>query len=200
MKSNPILRIVSNKISHLVLKKIWLEISRAPEIIDDPKNKYNIDIPTRGSSYERVEEDELNEKKQVLFEHVSIAHQKIQKSSGSGSGTMSRSGSGSSSCGRRRPPRVLGEGVEGVAMNGFNMIGDGNCGYRVVADFVFGDEHQWSENNNTLFNYKCMTDARYPLYTCNGFITSDRVSSWADVYYDRIADWNARVARNRNYI
>ncbi|KAI5654904.1 hypothetical protein M9H77_32091 [Catharanthus roseus] len=23
-----------------------------------------------------------------------------------------------------------------------NVIGDGNCGYRVVADFVFGDEHQ----------------------------------------------------------
>ncbi|KAI5667008.1 hypothetical protein M9H77_16861 [Catharanthus roseus] len=26
-----------------------------------------------------------------------------------------------------------------------NVIGDGNCGYRVVADFVFGDEHQWPE-------------------------------------------------------
>ncbi|KAI5658267.1 hypothetical protein M9H77_27060 [Catharanthus roseus] len=38
-KSNPILRNISNKISHLTLKKIWVEISRAPEIIDDPKNK-----------------------------------------------------------------------------------------------------------------------------------------------------------------
>ncbi|KAI5663003.1 hypothetical protein M9H77_22326 [Catharanthus roseus] len=26
-----------------------------------------------------------------------------------------------------------------------NMIGDGNCGYRIVADFVLGDEHQWPE-------------------------------------------------------
>ncbi|KAI5675701.1 hypothetical protein M9H77_06651 [Catharanthus roseus] len=26
-----------------------------------------------------------------------------------------------------------------------NVIGDGNCGYRVVADLVFGDEHQWPE-------------------------------------------------------
>ncbi|KAI5676188.1 hypothetical protein M9H77_07138 [Catharanthus roseus] len=26
-----------------------------------------------------------------------------------------------------------------------NVIGDGNCGYRIVAVFVFGDEHQWPE-------------------------------------------------------
>ncbi|KAI5667055.1 hypothetical protein M9H77_16908 [Catharanthus roseus] len=38
-KSNQILRMISNKISHLALKKIWNEISRAIEIIDDPKNK-----------------------------------------------------------------------------------------------------------------------------------------------------------------
>ncbi|KAI5664746.1 hypothetical protein M9H77_24069 [Catharanthus roseus] len=38
-KSNSILRIVSNKTSHLDLKNIWLEISRAGQIIDDPKNK-----------------------------------------------------------------------------------------------------------------------------------------------------------------
>ncbi|KAI5682957.1 hypothetical protein M9H77_04185 [Catharanthus roseus] len=39
-KSNPILRNISNKISHLDLKKIWVEITRAAMIIDDPKNKY----------------------------------------------------------------------------------------------------------------------------------------------------------------
>ncbi|KAI5649890.1 hypothetical protein M9H77_35895 [Catharanthus roseus] len=61
------------------------------------------------------------------WEHVSIAHQKIRKSSGSGFGFGSRSGLWSSS----------GSG------NWKNVIGDGNCGYRVVADFVFGDEHQW---------------------------------------------------------
>ncbi|KAI5669069.1 hypothetical protein M9H77_18922 [Catharanthus roseus] len=37
--SNSILRMVSNKISHLALKEIWNEISRVTEIIDDPKNK-----------------------------------------------------------------------------------------------------------------------------------------------------------------
>ncbi|KAI5680629.1 hypothetical protein M9H77_01856 [Catharanthus roseus] len=26
-----------------------------------------------------------------------------------------------------------------------SVIGDGNCGYRVVVDFVFSDEHQWPE-------------------------------------------------------
>ncbi|KAI5675551.1 hypothetical protein M9H77_06501 [Catharanthus roseus] len=37
-KISLILRIVSNKISHLALKKIWFEISRTGEIIDNPKN------------------------------------------------------------------------------------------------------------------------------------------------------------------
>ncbi|KAI5663977.1 hypothetical protein M9H77_23300 [Catharanthus roseus] len=39
-KSNPILKNVSNNTSHLALKKIWIEIRRALEIIEDPKNKY----------------------------------------------------------------------------------------------------------------------------------------------------------------
>ncbi|KAI5668290.1 hypothetical protein M9H77_18143 [Catharanthus roseus] len=39
-KSNPILKNISNNISHLALKKIWLEIKRASEIVDDPQNKY----------------------------------------------------------------------------------------------------------------------------------------------------------------
>ncbi|KAI5658868.1 hypothetical protein M9H77_27661 [Catharanthus roseus] len=38
-KSNPILKNVSNDFSHLSLKKICVEIMRAPKIIDDPKNK-----------------------------------------------------------------------------------------------------------------------------------------------------------------
>ncbi|KAI5681648.1 hypothetical protein M9H77_02876 [Catharanthus roseus] len=39
VKSNHIFYIVSNKISHLAFKKIWLEITRAAGIYDDPKNK-----------------------------------------------------------------------------------------------------------------------------------------------------------------
>ncbi|KAI5648501.1 hypothetical protein M9H77_34506 [Catharanthus roseus] len=117
------------------------------------------------------------------WEHVSIAHQNIQKSSisvsGSGteSGSLPGSGSGSGSRGRGRPPRAPRERGRGrdrgrsnlsavkhaspcstfpytnafpafiypFISNWRNVIGDGNCGYRVVADFVFGDEHQWPE-------------------------------------------------------
>ncbi|KAI5653161.1 hypothetical protein M9H77_30348 [Catharanthus roseus] len=40
---------------------------------------------------------------------------------------------------------LFGKGAEDATV-AENVIGDGNCGYRVVADFVFGDEHQWSED------------------------------------------------------
>ncbi|KAI5658557.1 hypothetical protein M9H77_27350 [Catharanthus roseus] len=110
------------------------------------------------------------------WEHVLIAHQKIQKSSGSGSGSGSGfglgSGSGAGSRGKGRPPRAprgRGKGrsrgrsslssivdpspcphslIQMLSLfiypfieNWKNMISDGNCGYRVVADYVFG-EHQ----------------------------------------------------------
>ncbi|KAI5654077.1 hypothetical protein M9H77_31264 [Catharanthus roseus] len=39
VKSNLILKNISNNISHLALRKIWLEIKRAREIIDDPLHK-----------------------------------------------------------------------------------------------------------------------------------------------------------------
>ncbi|KAI5672580.1 hypothetical protein M9H77_12944 [Catharanthus roseus] len=38
-KGIPILKIINNNISHLEMKKIRVELKRAPEIIDDPKNK-----------------------------------------------------------------------------------------------------------------------------------------------------------------
>ncbi|KAI5650303.1 hypothetical protein M9H77_36308 [Catharanthus roseus] len=38
-KSNAILANISNKISHLVLKMIWLEIKKAHEIVENPENK-----------------------------------------------------------------------------------------------------------------------------------------------------------------
>ncbi|KAI5649412.1 hypothetical protein M9H77_35417 [Catharanthus roseus] len=63
------------------------------------------------------------------WEHMSVAHQKIQKSSGSGSSSCTGSGPWSSS----------GSG------NWKNVRGDSNCGYRVVADFVFGDEYERSD-------------------------------------------------------
>ncbi|KAI5678282.1 hypothetical protein M9H77_09232 [Catharanthus roseus] len=97
------------------------------------------------------------------WEHVSIAHRKIQKSSGfvSGSGT----GSGERGRGRDHGRSILSDVKHASSCSTFpytnafpafiypfisnwkNVIGDGNCGYRVVANFVFGDEHQWPERN-----------------------------------------------------
>ncbi|KAI5673942.1 hypothetical protein M9H77_14306 [Catharanthus roseus] len=144
VKSNPILRNISNKISHLALKKIWIEITRT-------------NSTKRDKSY---------------WEHMSIAHRKIQKSSASSSGSGSRSrlglGSGSGSRERERDRHeLLGVrvGVEGVAMDELQMH-DG-CPI-------------------PLLHVQCIHHR------------SDRVSNWADAYYDNIADWNVRIARNSN--
>ncbi|KAI5658321.1 hypothetical protein M9H77_27114 [Catharanthus roseus] len=222
------------------------------------------------------------------WEHVSIAHRNIQKSSGfvSGSGT----GSGSRSRGRGRLPRAprkRGSGrdrgrsslsamrhaspcstfsytnaflafIYPFISNSKNVIGERNCGYRVVTNFVFGDEHQWPEPVNgpasyahwfktpdslyiiaSAFNLCVILIAQLssttvlPLYSyldrpegtlIIGLLTEERhfiqlqlndmclipplhvqlihhhsewVSNWADSYQHRIADWNARAARNR---
>ncbi|KAI5683516.1 hypothetical protein M9H77_04744 [Catharanthus roseus] len=141
------------------------------------------------------------------WEHVSIAHRKIQKSSDSSLDSGSRSGS--SFCERGRLPRALrgrdrGRSIRRNSLssvialspcstfpyidafpsfvypfieNWKNVNVDRNCGYWVVADFVFGDEHQWHElsdtwqNNNILLSYKYEMDAHCPLDTCNGNIT-----------------------------
>ncbi|KAI5676116.1 hypothetical protein M9H77_07066 [Catharanthus roseus] len=110
------------------------------------------------------------------WEYVSVAHRKIEKSSGSGSESGSGSGSGSnpSPHGKGRPPRSgrsRGRGCSSGrsslstavspdsppvpfpfknAFPGFtyqfiqnwkNVVGDGNCGFRVVSNFLFGDEN-----------------------------------------------------------
>ncbi|KAI5659504.1 hypothetical protein M9H77_28297 [Catharanthus roseus] len=180
VKSNQILRIVSNKISHLALKKIWLEISRAVERIDDPKNKCrhymrtSHDLPCSFREIRRLTKGVLSP---VLPEDLGVtltSPPEIQKSrgSGSGSGSGSDSGSGlwsgSGSRGRGRPsraPRGRGRGcsrgrsslssvidpspyftfpytnafptfIYPFIKNWKNVIGDRNCSYRVVADFV----------------------------------------------------------------
>ncbi|KAI5671967.1 hypothetical protein M9H77_12331 [Catharanthus roseus] len=70
----------------------------------------------------------------------------------------------------------------GTTMQQKNVIGDGNCGYRVVADFVFSDEHQWPELQ---INDECPIP---PLHVQWIHYRSKRVSNWADSYYERIAD------------
>ncbi|KAI5656352.1 hypothetical protein M9H77_25145 [Catharanthus roseus] len=383
---------------YLALKKIWNEILRATEIIDDPENKCRHYIRTRPPLFLRADytafwktleidschplarqhdmdyemrsftgllhqistepisnvremchlakgvlnpvlpkdpgmtltsppeiavtkgrkKTNSTKRDKSYWEHVSIAHRKIQKSSGSGSdsGSGSRSGPGSgSSSGPRgrgklqRAPRGKGRersrGRSSLSSvvdlspcctfpytntfphfiylfieNWKNVIGDENCRYHVVADYVFGDDYQWPEiRGRMLYELEHLTnmylsllrsiervyelvhrtqwhngpmplehwletpDSLYVIANainlCVILITqlgsttvlslylysdcpggtllqmhdgcpipslhmqwihhhSKRVSSWADIYYDKITYWNARVARNRN--
>ncbi|KAI5664764.1 hypothetical protein M9H77_24087 [Catharanthus roseus] len=106
------------------------------------------------------------------WEHVSIAHRKIQKSSrsisgsGTGSGSLPSSGSGSGSRGRGRPsraPRERGRGRDRGQSNLSAVKHASPCStfpytnafpafiypfisnWKNVIDFVFGDEHQWPD-------------------------------------------------------
>ncbi|KAI5661508.1 hypothetical protein M9H77_20831 [Catharanthus roseus] len=80
------------------------------------------------------------------WEHVSIAHRKIQKSSGSVSGSGTGSGSlsdtGSRSGSRRRGDRheLLRKGAEDETVAEIIYLLR-----NMHPDFVFGDEHQWPE-------------------------------------------------------
>ncbi|KAI5652716.1 hypothetical protein M9H77_29903 [Catharanthus roseus] len=83
------------------------------------------------------------------WEYVSIAHRKIKKSSGSGSrsGSGSSSGSNPSPRGRGRSPRSdRSRGRERSSGRVYvNVVEDGNCGFRIVSNFLFGDENYWVE-------------------------------------------------------
>ncbi|KAI5654725.1 hypothetical protein M9H77_31912 [Catharanthus roseus] len=87
------------------------------------------------------------------WEYVSIAHRKKGKSSGLGFRSDSGSGSGSNSSprGRDKPPLSF---PFNNAFSGFmcefiqkwkNVVGEGNCRFRVVSNFLFGDENHWVE-------------------------------------------------------
>ncbi|KAI5663645.1 hypothetical protein M9H77_22968 [Catharanthus roseus] len=343
--SNHIFYIVSNKVSHLALKKIWSEITRAAGIYDDPKNKcghylrtshglpyacelitqfdqvlhvqlHDIDVfwqtleiaGPHPSAWQQDMDFEMRSLTDLLYQISTGPISKVremrhlakgvlnpvlledpgvtltsppEKSSGSvsGSGTGSESlpcsGSGRDPVGEGDHHELLGKGAEDATV-AENVIGDGNCRYRVVADFVFGDEHQWPEVRRemlyelellkNLINWLVDRPASYahwfetpdslyiventfnlwviliarlgtttvlPLYSYSdypegtlviGFLTEEQhfiylqlndmclipplhvqwihhrsewFSNWADSYQHRIADWNARVARNR---
>ncbi|KAI5654461.1 hypothetical protein M9H77_31648 [Catharanthus roseus] len=66
-------------------------------------------------------------------------------------------------------------------INWKNVIGDRNFGYRVVADFVFGDEHQWPERNvlmrsfigyigHKFIQFVCDTNCTTWFYDCVTFV------------------------------
>ncbi|KAI5649584.1 hypothetical protein M9H77_35589 [Catharanthus roseus] len=183
-KSNQILKNINYKISHLALKKIWVVIKRAPEINDDPKISANTIRGNHTASHvyasynhKKTTEDELNKKDESYWEHVSISHGKIQKSSGfdSGSGSGSRSGSGSS----------LGSRGRGRPLRGPKGRGRG-CSSGRTTNYIF------------LLSY-VSTNARWmpiaPLHVQGEYHRIDRVSGWVEAYSDRIADWNTRYAR-----
>ncbi|KAI5680202.1 hypothetical protein M9H77_01429 [Catharanthus roseus] len=107
------------------------------------------------------------------WEYVSIAHKKIGKSSGLGSrsGSGSGSSSGPSPCGRGHnsgksslssvvnpdspsTPFPFNNAFPGFMydfiQNWNNVVGDGNCGFRVVSNFLFGDENHWAETRRRM--------------------------------------------------
>ncbi|KAI5676099.1 hypothetical protein M9H77_07049 [Catharanthus roseus] len=257
-KGNPILKNVSNHISHLALKKIWLEIKKAGEISNDPESKcghylrkshrlpcacelfaryqhmfylqskdvyifwrkleVGINIP---SVHERDMDSEMCDLTCLLeeiitkgrrktnttkmdksyWEHVSIAHRKIGKSSGSGSSLGSVSGSGSgpsphgrgrllrSSRGRGRGRNSLSSAVNpnapltpfpfrSTAVLPLYSNMDGTAGTLCIG-FIWDQQHF----------------IQMPVTSQAGLmaISSDvRVSRWAEPYYERIAEWVRR--------
>ncbi|KAI5671532.1 hypothetical protein M9H77_11896 [Catharanthus roseus] len=124
------------------------------------------------------------------WEYVSISHRKIGKSSGLGFGSGSSSGLGSnpSPRGRGRPPRSgrsrgRGRSSGRSSLSTINLAGDGNCGFRVVSNFLLGDENHWVEIRrrmifdlrhhmwtNIILILQLVDGCPLPHYMCNGNI------------------------------
>ncbi|KAI5656507.1 hypothetical protein M9H77_25300 [Catharanthus roseus] len=248
-KSNPILKNISNNISHLALKKIWFEIKRAGEINDDLQNKYRhylrkshglpcaCELVGRGNKYgSNIENQGITSSHQRCYkfgvarrslcsidnpspleiavtkgrrkanstkrdksywEHVSIAHRKIGKSSGLGSGSGSGSSSGPSPSSRRR-------GCNSGRRNLSSTINsDAPSTPFPFSDNVVGDDN-WSTTVLPLYsNVDCTAET-----LCIGFISDQQhfvqlhmrdgcplapiYVGWADHYYELIAEWIRR--------
>ncbi|KAI5664923.1 hypothetical protein M9H77_24246 [Catharanthus roseus] len=100
--------------------------------------------PSRDRSTKGRRKTNSTKRDKSHWEFVSIAHRKIGKSSGSGSG------SNPSPRGRGRPPRSgrsrgRGRSSGRSSLSTINVVGDGNCSFRVVSNFLFGDENHWVE-------------------------------------------------------
>ncbi|KAI5672262.1 hypothetical protein M9H77_12626 [Catharanthus roseus] len=159
------------------------------------------------------------------WENVSIAHRKIQNSSGSGSGSGSRSGSLSGSVG-------LAECVNGLVHR--IRWQDGPAPYKhwmEIPDSFYITANVFNlcviliaqlGSTTVLLLYLyldrpggtlvigLLTEEQHfiQLQMHDGYLIpplhvqwihhcTERVSNWADSYQERIVDWNARVVRNR---
>ncbi|KAI5666826.1 hypothetical protein M9H77_16679 [Catharanthus roseus] len=104
-KSNPIVKNLSNKISHLDLKKIMDELKKACQMVEEPE-KIGYDIP---EEHDRDMKSEMRDLTSLLQENstgpISNVREVRQLIKGSESGSGSGSGSNPSLRGRGRPPR-----------------------------------------------------------------------------------------------
>ncbi|KAI5664597.1 hypothetical protein M9H77_23920 [Catharanthus roseus] len=141
-----------------------------PVLLDDPCQTLSTLLETTVTKGRRKTNSTKRDKSH--WEYVSIAHRKIGKSSGSGSGSnpsprgrgrpprSSRGGGGGRSSGKSSLSCVVSPDSPSVPFpfnNAFymfmyqfiqnwkNMVGDGNCGFRVISNFLFGDENHWVE-------------------------------------------------------
>ncbi|KAI5647998.1 hypothetical protein M9H77_34003 [Catharanthus roseus] len=141
-----------------------------PMLSDDPSQP--LSNPPKTAVTKGRRKTNFTKRDKSHWEYVSIARKKIEKSSGSGSGSnpsprgrgrpprSSRSRRRGRSSGRSSLSIVISPDSPPVpfpfknAFPGFtyqfiqnwkNVAGDGNCGFRVVSNFLFGDENHWIE-------------------------------------------------------
>ncbi|KAI5650614.1 hypothetical protein M9H77_36619 [Catharanthus roseus] len=150
-KSNAILKNLSNKVIHLALKMIMDELNKAHKMVEELGSNY---LHYLRKSHGLPCACELIHRDKSQWEYVSVAYRKIENGSGSGYGPSPR--------GRGRPPRSSRGRGRGHApstpfpsnnaflgfiyefiLNWNNVVGDGNCGFRVVSNFLFWDENHW---------------------------------------------------------
>ncbi|KAI5670806.1 hypothetical protein M9H77_11170 [Catharanthus roseus] len=133
-KSNPILKNISNNISHLTLKKIWLGINRTREIVDNPQNKcghYLRKLHGLSCTCELAEDIYIFWRKLEIGVDIRNVHERDMDSE----------------------MRDLTSMLEEISTGPISKVRecDGNCEFRIVANFLFGDENQWPEIRRRMF-------------------------------------------------
>ncbi|KAI5668506.1 hypothetical protein M9H77_18359 [Catharanthus roseus] len=111
-----------------------------PVLPDDPCQPLSTPLETAVTKGRRKTNSTKRDKSHL--EYVSIAHRKIGKSSGSGSNLSPRGRGRPSHSGRGRS---RGRSSGRSSLSSINVVGDGNCGFKVVSNFLFGDENHWVE-------------------------------------------------------